>query len=247
MGHSVRSFAEGDEVALCGLFNAAHGHHAGVVPRTAEYWRWSNVMRPGMRPEGIVVAERDGEPVGYAAVDDEGTVLEMAFDPTARTGDVVRIVLDRAAAHARDSGASRMVVNVPRSDRRLRSLVRGAGFAQVGRRRMYLGVYDYGRLLEAMAAVDAGGRRWFVDVAEHTEEAVRLDVRVARDGESSRFRMTFPPGELTSVVVGRASPLLALIRRRIRVEPISMLPDAYRLLVKAAATGEWFFPLGDVL
>ncbi|HEY7678864.1 MAG TPA: GNAT family N-acetyltransferase, partial [Candidatus Methylomirabilis sp.] len=77
---AVRPHRPGDEEAMAALYNAAHGHLAGFIERSAERLRWF-FSRPGLEPGGIFVAERAGRLAGYAVVYREGDVAELAADP----------------------------------------------------------------------------------------------------------------------------------------------------------------------
>lgn len=72
----IRTYVEGDEVRLVGLFNE---NLPGGLARTTSSWLWRYVRNPHFDPNGVIVAEENGEIKGYLI----GTVRQLFKGQTA--------------------------------------------------------------------------------------------------------------------------------------------------------------------
>ncbi|HWI87279.1 MAG TPA: GNAT family N-acetyltransferase [Sphingomonas sp.] len=87
----------------------------------------------------LTFAEQGARTVGFALsrlLVDEAELLLLAVEPAARGHGVGRALIERAAEIAAGKGAHRLLLEVRDGNEAL-DFYRGAGFAQVGRRRAY--------------------------------------------------------------------------------------------------------------
>lgn len=104
---------------------------------------WSeNAFRSVMRRDDarLIVADRAGEVVGYAAVwfaADEGELGDIAVDPERRREGIGSRLVREVMDEARRRGAQQVFLQVRESNRGALRLYRAAGFRRVGRRPGY--------------------------------------------------------------------------------------------------------------
>lgn len=104
---------------------------------------WSeSAFRSVMRRENgrLVVADRSGEVVGYAAVwfaGDQGELGDIAVHPDCRREGVGRRLVRAVTEEARRRGARRLFLQVRESNHAALRLYARTGFRKVGRRRDY--------------------------------------------------------------------------------------------------------------
>ena len=133
---TVRPGVAGDVPALAGI--DAHSPGGGWSLAAFE-------QELGLAWSRTVVAEADGVAVGFAVywvVVGELELLNVAVHPAARRRGVGRRLMDHLAAEARGLGATRILLEVRRSNAAARSLYRSLGFVESGVR---AGYYDDGR------------------------------------------------------------------------------------------------------
>jgi ribosomal protein S18 acetylase RimI-like enzyme len=100
------------------------------------HWLVSQLERPDVV---VLVAERDGEVIGYAYAGLEGTdymalrgpagaLYDIVVDPAQRRGGVGRALLDAAVAALRALGAPQVVLSTAEGNVAAQGLFRSAGF-----------------------------------------------------------------------------------------------------------------------
>ena len=93
------------------------------------------------RPDAsLLVAAEAGRVVGYAALWREGADAELgdlAVAEDRRRSGLGTILVEAAAAEARERGADRIFLQVRESNGAARALYRSAGFRRIGRKRDY--------------------------------------------------------------------------------------------------------------
>ena len=80
----VRSYRQGDEVAISRLFNLCFGESGIYFPYSPESWVWRYVLRPGFDPESVLVIEDSGRIVSsvvmtYVRMFANGSPKQVAF------------------------------------------------------------------------------------------------------------------------------------------------------------------------
>lgn len=106
----------------------------------------------GMPGTWLLVARRDGEPVGFAlarAIADEAELLLLAVRPRFRGRGIGKALLDRVMADARARGIATLHLEVRSGNDAIR-LYAVAGFSEVGVRRDYYRGSD-GRSFDALS------------------------------------------------------------------------------------------------
>jgi len=95
--------------------------------------RWRRLLRdPRVR---VVVLEKDGEPVGFVAFDDDATVRHLAVVPDHARRGYGTALLELAAAEIFDGGASRAGLWVLEDNEAARAFYRSLGWTETGDRR----------------------------------------------------------------------------------------------------------------
>lgn len=122
-----------DIPALVGLDRRLFGAHAWHAPT----W-WAELAgRPQRR---YVVAERDGEVIGYTGLDlqpDVADIMTIGVDSRAQGSGLGRRLLDDAIDHARESGCRTMLLEVRADNEAAKRLYARTGFTQLSVRRRY--------------------------------------------------------------------------------------------------------------
>ena len=102
---------------------------------------WSeNMLREELGKGIFLVAERDGQAVGYAGcqtVLDEGYITNVAVSPGARRQGVGRALIAALVAQARAQGLAFVTLEVRASNAPAIALYEGAGFVRAGVRKNF--------------------------------------------------------------------------------------------------------------
>jgi len=80
----MRSYREGDELAIPRLFNLCFGESGAYLPFTPDVWFWRYVLRPGFDPESVLIIEVSGKIVSsivmtYAMMSVNGSPKQVAL------------------------------------------------------------------------------------------------------------------------------------------------------------------------
>lgn len=261
----LRTYGPGDEAILPALWEAVHGSYAGTVPRDPAYWRWCILGRPGVDPSRILVTEVAGTVRGYAVLDHDGSVLELAVDRDL-SRPIRRRLVDRLVAaledRARRDGAQLLRFRVPRPDREVNAVLRRRGYLPSAVRSLQWVIVDLMGLCRAVLThhrerlTKAGPVHVILDVDSggyHFAPVRRLAVRagdtieVGPDpGEESvdaTFHTDLPT--IVDVVFGRETIDRAIRAGRIRVDPSDRRALAIRFFQALRIERPWFTPLAD--
>ncbi len=98
---------------------------------------WAELAAPG---RWYVLAERDGEVVGYAGLATSGAeadVQTVAVSPSAQGTGVGRVLLDALVGEAARRGAAAVLLEVRADNVAARTLYERTGFERIGLRRKY--------------------------------------------------------------------------------------------------------------
>jgi len=135
-GIIIRGFTPADEARIIEINAAAFAHHpeqgamdaADFAERCAQSW---------FRPEGLLVAERDGEVVGFHWTkrrdDTEGEVYVIGVDPRAHGGGVGKALLWAGLRHLADRGLRRVLLWVEGDQQAAVALYERSGFGVLNR------------------------------------------------------------------------------------------------------------------
>jgi GNAT superfamily N-acetyltransferase len=140
----IRTAAPRDLDAVTALLAAQFREHAIATPDAALRHAVAGVLGDAGGRGRILLAERDGRPVGVAALSYQWTLEhggrgawleELYVVPEAREGGLGTALLDAALAAARDDGALACDLEIAAGHERVASLYARAGFAALPRAR----------------------------------------------------------------------------------------------------------------
>jgi len=264
---SVRAYRAGDEGPIVELSNRTLAPYAGWMPRTVEYWQWSILRRPGVTPADVLVLESDGRIVGYAAVLQDGKVLDfsVATDQRRRkrrgfVKQLVRAVEDSARAR----GCELLTFSLPASDQVIDTALRDAGYIVEQNQYFSLGILDPRSLLLQLLSARRPQLPSTAPGAFTLEltpgnypvlRASRLLIRVHPDVCVEDISQAFEyPGEclirldlcaLTELIFCRIPVRTLLAESRLVVTPARALEAACKLLDVLVVETPWHVPYCD--
>jgi hypothetical protein len=254
---SVRTFRDGDEEDIVGLFNEVYREYGGFVPRTVEYWRWCCLMRPDVERGGVFLAFDGGRLCGYLVAGSSGNVWEFCVADGER--EAVGALLGEAVRYLEGVGVSSVNVNVPNGACVVEGL-REAGFGEVPAERMFVSTLSPWMLVSALVAskrAELLGR--FDDefavrlhdvpygVGKEFSVRVRCGTVEAVEGFSAGASVVVEMGfvDLLSVLFGVSGARRLLFAGKMRVKPFRKSGAFLRFLSALRLKGAWFFPLSD--
>ncbi len=161
---ALRSFREGDQVAIARLFNQYLSGFAGPRPMTPEAWRRQFRRRSWNGPsvdedrDCVRVAERGGEVVGYAVTDyrpfEENTaaIVQELCVAGDRADEVAAALLEDAERRARQRGRQVLAVQLSPDDGLAERVAERLGFRSPGKDAgvFMAAVVDLARLLKEL-------------------------------------------------------------------------------------------------
>ena len=132
----TRVFKRGDEYRLAELFNEYFKDYIGYVPRTEKYWRWCFLEAPGVFPEGIFVAEKEDDIVGYAIValtfsEKTENVSAAVIDLCAISNDAHEKLLECCLNYAKENNASALSFTSAKKDESVIEIYENLGFEKI--------------------------------------------------------------------------------------------------------------------
>jgi len=254
---SVRTFRDGDEEDIVGLFNEVYREYGGFVPRTVEYWRWCCLKRPDVERDGVFLAFDGGRLCGYLVAGSSGNIWEFCVADGER--EAVGVLLGEAVRYLEGVGVSSVNVNVPSGACVVEGL-REAGFGEVPAEKMFVTTLSPAALFQALVTSRRGE---FVGRFDD-EFAVRLrdvpfevgkEFSVKIRGVAVEVVEGFPSEpsvvvelgfmDLLSVLFGGSGAGRLFLAGKLRVRPFRKLGAVLRFLSAASLRGSWFFPLSD--
>ena len=253
--YSLRTFRDGDEDKIVGLFNEVYGGYGGFVPRTVGYWRWCCLERPDVKRDGIFLAFDDERLCGYIVAGSSGNVWEFC----AADDEVAKVLLAAALSYLEKVGISSVNVNVPRDSSIAGALVE-AGFGEIPADAMFMTTLNPQVLV---AALVASQKEKFADKFNE-EFGVRLrdaphgvgtEFSIVIHGETVESAEGFPSKssvvielgfmDFLSVLFGLSSASRLFLAGKMRVKPLWRLGAVLRFLSAVHFRSSWFFPLSD--
>lgn len=251
----MRAFRSGDEKEIVHLFNDVYSAHGGFVPRTEEYWRWSCLLRPDVRQDGILlVCDEETKKIhGYAVAGLNGNVWE--FCAGGDREQVASILLQEVAKYLETADASSININSP-DDVVLKRTFSREGFTQVPLERMFVSTLSPRALLSTLVA----GKEVKLD------EEIALELQSAPAGVEKNVSIRIHGGEIDvvnglsrsativvnsgfltflSVLFGVSGVHWAFLTGKIRVKPFWKIGKVIKLLDTARLRASWFWPMGD--
>ncbi len=140
-GVTLRSFRPGEDEAGWLAVNArAFAHHPEQGRITADDLA-ARMAEPWFRPQDFLVAERDGQLVGYHWMKAEGELGEVyviGVDPDAAGSGLGRALLTTGLRHLAEQGCTRVVLYVEADQQRVVRMYHSASFVTVHRDVLYV-------------------------------------------------------------------------------------------------------------
>lgn len=259
--YRLRTYQHGDEGELIPLFNNVYKHFAGFVPRTPEYWKWCILSRPGLSEEGVVVALYGDRIVGYAAVENSGSILEFCYDPNYEGKTIVTKLLGWCLNYAEDQGANSATLNAPVQDNLIRQVCREKDFTETPFDPVFLRVLDLPYILRKI--VDQKRK-----VEKDLSETILINLRkfpswcaghvsiLVQDGEItvSSTRLQQPTikidvdiSTISSCIFGSRRTLYKeILKRRLKIRPLRKILRAVKILSMCQLKNpSWYVPRAD--
>ncbi len=261
---ALRPYRAGDETRLIALWQETFAGLVGYVERSATYWRWCILERPGVTAEDILIVEHRTQPVAYGVLGPGGQILEFVVQRKMRRGKrarVARELLDALEERARRRGHAAVEVQLPATDGTLARVLRRRGYLARHRDWLQWVIVDLAGLIERVLAHRAANlpsawRRVFVLELESGHyrcvpyRCLRIEtapVRVQRDPSeaSEAIQVKTDMSTLADLLFNRLSWRRAAAEKRIHVWPPGARADVRRLLRALRVTRPWYTPLAD--
>lgn len=254
----LRNYLPGDEDSIISLFNSQNQGLGGFVPRTAKYWRWCCLQRPDVTTQGIQVAEREGQLVGYIVVGNHGDVWEFCYDPRFGGETVASCLLEYALNYVRKLGDDSIVLNAYSDDQTVRKVCERLGFAESPSEPVFLSVLDLPELI--LAILKARIRRefkgevfWF-----HLRNCPpwitdSFGIMLTKNGamilekpdHSSQVTLDVEMSTLVAVIFGNKSIFRELLTSRIRFGHFWNVFKVIRFMSLLRVKSKWSMPRAD--
>jgi ribosomal protein S18 acetylase RimI-like enzyme len=263
----IREYGPGDETAIVELSNRSFAPYAGWVPRTVEYWRWAVLARPGVDARNLLVLEADDKIQGYAALSEDGRVLDFLVDPDQRPrrrAAIAKKLVCELEERARARHFDTLTFSLPESDRAVDEALRETGYVAERGNFFSLGILNPQVLLQQLlmareAQLRALHLRTFVfeltpgqyPLLLASRLLVQLDPAVRVDDISAT---TDCPGDcviridlctLSELVFCRASVNALLEHSELQIIPASTITEARALLNALIVDADWHIPRSD--
>ena len=262
----IRAYRAGDEGPIVDLANRNLAPYAGWTPRTVEYWQWSILQRPGVNPADVLVLESGGLIVGYAALLQDGKVLDfsVAIDQRRRKRRAyIKQLIQALEDSARARGCDLLSFSLPSSDRLIDTALRDAGYIVEKGQCFSLGILDPRSLLQQLLSarrpqLSAAPGAFTLELTPGAYPvllASRLLVRLHPEVRVEDISQAFEyPSEclirldlcaLTELVFCRVPARTLLSEARLTITPATSTEAACRLLNALIIDTDWHVPACD--
>jgi hypothetical protein len=259
--YSVRTFLDGDEVALVQLFEKAYLNYGGYTKKTPACWRWNCLERPDVERNGIILAldNKTKEIVGYVVAGKSGYVWELSYDPQCDGKQVLSLLLNEAATYIEGAGGSSVNFNAPQKDVLIRRVCKQHGFVASEPSKMFLSVLNFQSLFSSLAENKTNEltKKYnesllikIRDAPSWLDDAIfmkidQLGVVVAKEAQVHSIQLHTDYITLFSVLFGKRSSRNAFIHAKFKIKPWSKILTALKLINDLRVKADWFYPLSD--
>ena len=267
MAIRVRTFRSADTFPLVELANRCLAPYAGWVPRTADYFLWSTLARPGVDAADVLVLEYEAEIVGYTALWEEGRVLDFMVDPAQRPRmrrALARQLIGAVEQRAQERGFDMLRFTLPVSDHLIDKVLRNSGYVVEPNDFFSLGILNPQVLLQALADLRAERLtstwiRSFVFELSPGQYPLLFSSRLILNLDPSvrvediSHALEYPTQCVIRIDVCSLAELIfcgesidALLGQSLlRITPAAALTDARRLLSALVVDASWHIPGSD--
>jgi ribosomal protein S18 acetylase RimI-like enzyme len=261
----IRKYREGDAAALVTLWNNAHREYGGYVPRTASYWNWCILSRPGVLFDDILVGYEGSTILGYGVIDPKGYVLELAIEPTLpirRRREVVAMLCDALEKRARAKGIPAISMYVPAGDQAMCEVLRASEYGEgsggfsnmmiVNPVKLIQRVLDHRRksipqgwVKTFLLEFSNGHYRFNPFPKVYVQINNELIVTPATTDQPVDCRISLSLSVFAELIFNRLTFQSALTSGEVAVAPRSEVYGAQQLLSLVTLRGPWYSPFAD--
>ncbi|MDA0745844.1 MAG: GNAT family N-acetyltransferase [bacterium] len=238
-GFSIRRYRDGDEVELMRLFGEIYRPFFGWRRKTAERW---HALRKAVReedPDFLMVAERDGEVLGWAGCFNQwvGLVSEVYVKACEDRERIAQTLLLQMEAHLVSRGIEKAQFRISDADVFSANLLARNGYAYSEMRVFMLAVLDLSGLLNELLPLFkkrlGEGAPWTgmlkLSAPGHEGLLCVEDKIVVGGGSACDAEVIFEKGVLEKVLSGVLEPWDAYLENVLTVKP-GMSSEIRRLL-----------------
>jgi len=265
-GYHVRAYVEGDETSFLSLYNQYYGRYAGSVPRTLQHWLWCCKLHPDIGSEGIFVACKGKEIVGYAVVgrlsQKEGgfIVYELCYDPAQDGEVIVSRLLERVNQYVIDKKGNYITFDAPLDDIPVKKVCDALGFKETPLPEvMGFVVLDMAKLIEHIIedkgdGLKGGNETFFIRLKDVPLPQNIISIQWM-DGEFSvsnraisaepRVVIDIDYSTLNKLIFGGESILKAMLKSKLGIKPFWKIRKGVRLLSLLSLRDRWYIPRLD--
>lgn len=259
--YSVRAFEQGDESDIVSLFNKEYGKYGGFPDKTVEYWRWSYLQRPDVKPDGIfVVQDEKSQLSGYAVVGDSGNIWELCYDSEKDGEEIISILLSSSISYLNKLDAPSAALNAPVNDELLSQQCRKFGFSTRSSPLICLSIIDYQELLTLIIT----GRH----LESQMDQEITIRLRNGKSSAKDSLFLTLKDGKVqasseigndsingiyletdemtfSGLILGDLSPTKSYLSFKLMIRPFWKSYSALRFLSSLQLRLDWCLQLGD--
>jgi len=259
-----RRYSLGDEERLIELWNRAYRSWGGYVTRTAAYWTWCILERPGVEPEDVLVLEDQGCIKAYGVLGPKGGVLELAVDPDdppRRRLVLANALIEVLEQRSRARGDEAIKFQVPGLDRVLCRALKRRGYHSLPYESLQWVLVDLAGTLSKLLThraheIPAGWspnfriafERGYYHFAPHRTLRVEIGPPPCVDVDGAPtcdVTVSMDLSTFTELFFGMRPFRDVLARGGVRVEPASAAGDAEKLVALLSLRQPWYTPLSD--
>lgn len=261
----IRAYREDDAVALAALWKTAHRKYGGYVPRTASYWDWNILNRPGVSGDDILVIHEGRGILGYGVLAPNGYILELAIEPTqslGRRSEIATMLCKALENRARAKGIPRIYMAVPGDDQAVCAALRASDFFEgtgdffnmtiVNPVGLIQRVLEYRRKnisqhwARTFVLEFANGHYRFNPFPKvYVQIGKELTVAPVTSDEPTGCRINMSLSVFAELIFNRRTFQSAVTSGEIVVTPHSELYDAQQLFSLITLRAPWYSPLAD--
>ncbi len=248
---TVRHYIEGDELEISRIYEKCYSAYAGHTPRTPDFWKWFNRLRPEVGP-GVLVACRGDRLVGCLTLAKNGEILDPCYDPDDDGVAVMTSLLRAAEKQAIERGFDRIVMNAPDDDGVMKQACESL---RMGRKRL-LRTFSVsvanasGLLCEVLARSPPPKGTYLLRVLrkDGTASAFRVEVTEegvsVSEGSTAEVVLAVEESTLGRILFQGGPGLRDWILGKISFSPAWNARRALKLVRSLRVRSKWFVPRG---
>ena len=255
-GIRTRCYQDGDENRISRIFERCYSDYSGYGVRKPDFWRWFNILRPGVTERNVFVSLAGDRLVGCLTLMANGEVLDPCYDPEFDGREIIRKLLEVAERTAKDRGLDRLTISIPSDDpymisacndlrMRPRKLDRAVRISISDHRALFSLLMKRIRIPDGTFLLDIRhGNGKIERILLDSEKRASMRVEGCAQAE---IRVGMNEATLNKVVFKGKISLGDLLLRRVAISPPWKTVKGLRLLGSFHLGFKWFVPRGGVL